>query len=225
MKTILLDGPRKNALSTALLEDLLGQLDQAQGEALLVTGASGAFSAGVDLKEIGHASPEQLARFLDLLDQATCRLFDWDRPTVALVCGHAIAGGAIIANACDLRVCQADGRIRIGLTEIKVGVPFPPRVLAQTRHRVAQAERVILEAALHDPDTALRLGMVDEVRHDASAWAERKLLELEAIDAELYAEHKRFFRGGITDGPVGNMDERWQTVQPRIRAFLASLRR
>jgi len=225
MKTILLEGPRRNALSTVLLEDLLGQLDDAEGEALLVTGAPGAFSAGVDLKEVGHATPEQLARFLDLLDQVTCRLFDWHRPTVALIRGHAIAGGAIIANTCDLRVCQADGRIRIGLTEMKVGVPFPPKVLAQTRYRVAQAERIILEAALYEPDTAMRLGLVDEVRHDAEAWAHRKLRDLESIDAELYAEHKRFFRAGITEVPAGNMNERWQEVQPRIRAFLASLKR
>ncbi len=225
MKTILLRGPRKNALSTPLLEDLLAQLDAAKGEALLVTGDGGAFSAGVDLTEVGHANREQLAHFLWLLDEVSLRLFHWERPTVALIRGHAIAGGAIIANTCDLRVCQADGRIRLGLTELKVGVPFPPKVLAQVRYRVREAERVVLEAGLYDPETALRLGLVDEVRHDAEAFALKNLRERAAIDPELYAEHKRAFRGGVTEVEAGEMGPRWATVQPRIRAFLQSLKR
>lgn len=225
MKTILLEGPRRNALSTALLESLLAQLQAAEGEALLVRGAPGAFSAGVDLKEIGSADPEQLAHFLKLLDEVSCTLFDWPRPTVALVDGHAIAGGSIVCNACDIRVCEDDGRIRIGLTELKVGVPFPPKVLAQVRHRVRAAERVILEAGLYDPQTALRLGLVDEVRHNAESWAVRKVKELERIDPALYAETKAGFRAGVTDVATGDIGQRWVDIQPRIRAFLASLKR
>ena len=225
MKTILLKGPRKNALSTPVLEDLLAQLEASANEPLLVTGADGAFSAGVDLAEVGYAEPERLAHFLWLLDEVTERLFHWERPTVALIQGHAIAGGAIVANACDLRVCQADGRIRLGLTELKVGVPFPPKVLAQVRHRVREAERVVLEAGLYDPETALRLGLVDEVRHDAEAFALRSLRERAAIDPDLYAEHKRAFRQGVTQVEPGEMGPRWASVQPRIRAFLDSLKR
>jgi enoyl-CoA hydratase len=139
--------------------------------------------------------------------------------------GHAIAGGAILANACDIRVCEDDGRIRLGLTELKVGVPFPPKVLAQVRHRVVSAERVVLEAGLYPPQTALRLGLVDEVVHGAERWATRKLKELDAIDAELYAETKASFRDGVTDVETGEVADRWVSIQPRIRAFLASLKR
>ena len=225
MKTIILEGPRRNALSIALLEDVLAQLDEAEGESLLVRGAKGAFSAGVDLNEVGSVEPERLKHFLWLLDEVTCRLFHWPRPTIALVDGHAIAGGAILANACDIRVCEDDGRIRLGLTELKVGVPFPPKVLAQVRHRVIGAERVVLEAGLYPPQTALRLGLVDEVVHGAERWATRKLKELDAIDAELYAETKASFRDGVTDVETGEVADRWVSIQPRIRAFLASLKR
>ena len=52
MVELTLEGPGKNALSTAVLEGLLAQLDAAEGQPLLLTGAGDALSAGVNLKEI-----------------------------------------------------------------------------------------------------------------------------------------------------------------------------
>jgi enoyl-CoA hydratase len=50
-------------------------------------------------------------------------LFDFEKPVVAAVNGHAIAGGCIIACAADYRMMTREPA-RIGIPELLVGVPF-----------------------------------------------------------------------------------------------------
>jgi len=66
-----------------------------------------------------------MERFLPAHDLALERLFTLDKPVVAAVNGHAIAGGAILVAACDRRIL-ARGPATFGAPELKVGVPFPP---------------------------------------------------------------------------------------------------
>ena len=87
MVELTLEGPGKNALSTAVLEGLLAQLDAAEGQPLLLTGAGDALSAGVNLKEIATLPPEGIAHFLALLDQVVRRLYLWPAPTLVAVRG------------------------------------------------------------------------------------------------------------------------------------------
>jgi enoyl-CoA hydratase len=61
---------------------------------------------------------------LALLNQLFYRLYGLSVPTVAAINGHAIAGGLVLALACDWRVAIADGAL-FGLTEVSVGVAYP----------------------------------------------------------------------------------------------------
>src|SRR5262249_13542167 len=67
-----------------------------------------------------------------LLQRGFERLASFPRPLVAAVNGHAIAGGAIFMLACDQRLL-ARGTVRVGLTEIRVGVEFPAWALEIAR--------------------------------------------------------------------------------------------
>ena len=55
---------------------------------------------------------------------------------VAAINGHAIAGGCILAAACDHRI-MVEGNGRIGIPELAVGVPFPALPLQIMAARLA----------------------------------------------------------------------------------------
>ena len=201
MREIRLEGPGKNSLGTTLLTSLLDQLREAGGEPVLLTGAGDAFSAGLNLKELHALEGEAMFEFLKLLERAVAALYLYPGPTVALVNGHAIAGGCVLTLACDHRVAAANPKMKIGLNEVALGMRFPPRILAMVKQRVPQQFHtpVLLGAGLFDPAGALRLGLIDEVAEDARAVAEARLAALGASPGQAYALTKADLRGTDQD--------------------------
>ena len=62
---------------------------------------------------------------------------------IAAVTGHAIAGGLVLALGADMRVASLEGRY--GLTEVKVGVPYPQAAIGLVRAELApQAARSLV---------------------------------------------------------------------------------
>ncbi|MED5374099.1 MAG: enoyl-CoA hydratase/isomerase family protein [Myxococcota bacterium] len=229
MQELVLDGPGKNALSTAMLTDLMERMDRFEGQSLLLRGENGALSAGVNLKEVLAFDHQQMEDFLRLLDAITRRLFHWPRPTVAVIDGHAIAGGTILALACDHRVAQDNPKIRIGLSEVAVGVLFPPGVWDLMKHKLPKQhiDRILLGAQLHGPQQAQALGMVDEISADALASGRATLERLRAYDAAVYAETKATLHAGVME--ISEADEQtyldavvpvW--TSPALKARLAA---
>jgi enoyl-CoA hydratase len=156
-----------NALDLELLgriTETFAELDAGPCRAVVLTGAGRAFSAGVDLWRIVDGGAGYVRAFLPALNEAFLAIFGLGRPTVAAVNGHAIAGGAILAAACDQRV-MAEGPGTIGVTEILVGVPFPPAALEILGHAFGEraARRAALTGHTLSPAEALAAGVVDEV--------------------------------------------------------------
>lgn len=199
MIEIAMNGPAKNALGREMMTWLLQRLHAAAGEAVLLTGTGDAFSAGLNLKEVLALDAEGAAAFLALLEDCMSALYQYPGPTVALVNGHAIAGGCILTLACDTRVATDDTRARIGLNEVALGVRFPPRVMRIVRDRVPGSHQVpvVLGAQLFSPQAALVHGLVDEVAADAGAVARARLAQLAALPAGAYAAAKRALRGAV----------------------------
>jgi enoyl-CoA hydratase len=83
-------------------------------------------------------------------------------PVIAAVSGHAIAGGLVLALCADLRIASLEGRY--GLTEVKVGVPYPQAAIGVVRAELAThaARSLGLSNRLLDGREALRLGLFDE---------------------------------------------------------------
>ena len=92
-----------------------------------------------------------------------------------------------------------DATARIGLNEVALGLEFPPKILELVRRRVSPGaiDRVVLEAALHDPRMALHLGLVDEVAADVAAAARAALTRLAAAPRVEYVATKRSLRGTL----------------------------
>jgi enoyl-CoA hydratase len=156
-----------NALDLELLVAFVKTLDELAaggGPALVLTGRGTAFSAGVDLRRIVAEPLPYIGEYLNALTAAFRALFRYPGPAVAALNGHAIAGGYVLAAACDHRVAVA-GRALFGLSELAVGVPFPTTAVEVVRHTVgtAAAHRLALSAELLDLAAALAAGLVDEI--------------------------------------------------------------
>ncbi|HEY6004380.1 MAG TPA: enoyl-CoA hydratase/isomerase family protein [Anaeromyxobacter sp.] len=202
MREIVISNPaKKNATSTATLEALARDLAAAGNAPILLTGAGDVFSAGLDLEEVASLDATRARRLLDVLEGLVEALFLHPAPTVALVNGHAIAGGCVLALCCDQRVAASNARARIGLNEVAAGLAFPPKTLAMVRTRLGEprAEAAILGARLYDPAGAREAGLVDEVAEDARPVALARLEALSRHPREAYARAKLALRGGALD--------------------------
>jgi enoyl-CoA hydratase len=158
---------KASALDVELLEAFVGELTRIRSSdtrAVVVTGTGTIFSAGVDLFRLTDGGAAYIDRFLPLLDDALLALFELPLPVVAAINGHAIAGGCIIAQACDHRI-MAEGSGRIGIPELLVGVPLPPVPFEIVRFAVPgrYLQRLAESGATFVPHEGLHHGLVDEV--------------------------------------------------------------
>jgi enoyl-CoA hydratase len=155
------------------LEQAIERVAESDARALVLTGTGSIFSAGVDLFRVLRGKRAYLEEFLPALDAALERLFDFPKPAVAAINGHAIAGGAILAWACDYRIL-ARGNVSFGIPELRVGVPFP--LLPLEIVRSALPPHVAAEATFGgrnwNPDECLARGAVNELT-DPSELLER----------------------------------------------------
>jgi enoyl-CoA hydratase len=150
-------------LCRALAERFRG-LAADPARAVVVTGSDRAFSAGVDLKRCTAEGEPYVTRFLPALADAFRTAFELSKPLVAAVNGHAIAGGCVLAACADVAL-MAEGVARIGVPEIRVGVPFPRIALEVLGAAVGErgARELVMGAQTYPPDRAAQLGLVHEV--------------------------------------------------------------
>src|SRR5690349_16858719 len=162
-----LDDGKVNAMALPLFDALNAALDRAERErpaAIVITGRVGVFSAGLDLKLLPTLPADDLRRTIVAFGRTMLRVFGFPIPTIAAVGGHAIAGGAILAFACDVRL-HADGPFRLHLNEVAIGLPLPTWALAIAHSAIPtrwQSE-AILHARPYAPTEALERGIVDAV--------------------------------------------------------------
>jgi enoyl-CoA hydratase len=181
-----------NALDLELLRAITATMRDVDAErAVVITGTGSAFSAGVDLHRIVDGGPSYVGEFLPALSAALLAVFDHPGPVVAAVNGHAIAGGCVIAAACDVRVMSQG---QIGLAELSAGVPFPTAAMEILRHAIGPAAgHLVLTAALLGASQAQSIGLVHDIEGpdallDAAVGRAGKMAQ---IPAEVFSFSKR----------------------------------
>jgi enoyl-CoA hydratase len=230
-----LDNRPVNALDLELLSAVPGSLAAvADARAVVLTGSGRSFSAGVDLQLIIDGGPPYVEKFLPALSLAMLTVFEHPKPVVAAVNGHALAGGCVLAAACDIRLMSAGA---IGLTELAVGAPFPTVPLEIMRHAVGPAlDAMVLGAGRLTPEQAMSIGLVHEVLEPDQllAAALARADGLCAAPADVFALAKRQLHGparGRIDTARPSDDPQvlkmWGSERTRqiLRDYLASLRR
>jgi Delta3-Delta2-enoyl-CoA isomerase len=167
IRELRLNRPPVNALSLELIIQLRQTVEKAHWEgvrALVLSGLSGRFSAGLDLPLLvgmDRGQVQTVWRELYGLIEALARS---PIPIAVAITGHAPAGGTVLAVFCDWRV-MAEGDFKIGLNEVPIGIPLPGVILTALRRLVGprQAERLSVSGALLSPQEALEVGLIDEV--------------------------------------------------------------
>lgn len=164
--TISIDDGKANALSHAVLAGIETSLDQAldaDARAVVVEGRDGKFSAGFDLS-VMTAGPAQARDLLGRGAELGLRLFEFPVPVVFAVTGHALAMGGILQCCADVRVGAA-GPYKVGLPEVRIGMPVPAFAVELCRDRLSPRwfTRAVLLGESLDPVQALEAGFFDEV--------------------------------------------------------------
>ncbi len=191
-----------NALDRQVLEEITAFVDFCEQDpevgALVVTGQGKFFSAGLNVNEILANEADYSQQVLNALGDALVRLLRCPLPTVAAVNGAAIAGGCLLACACDRRLIG--DQARMGVTELKVGVAFPVLTVELLRYVCgSRAEQVMFDAGLFDAERACRYGLAHEQRPEAelvvSAVAAAE--QLASLDVGAYALAKTAARRAL----------------------------
>jgi enoyl-CoA hydratase len=203
LATMTIDRPPANAMSLELLDEIVAALraiEQDPPAALVLTGREGFFSAGVDLKAVPGYGPKEQRRSVEGINEMALATYALPCPVVAAVTGHAIAGGLVLALCADVRVAARGGSY--GLTEVKVGVPFPQAAIGVVRAELpsSTARLLALGNALIDADECVRLGVFDEAHEPAQVLPRARELAgtLASFPGETYALTKRELRAATT---------------------------
>jgi enoyl-CoA hydratase len=159
-----MDDGKVNAVNDAMVDELNAAFDSAAGaRAIVLAGRDGVFSGGFDLAVVGQGGPaaEALVR---RGGQVLTRLYASPVPVVIACTGHAVALGAVMLMAADLRV-GPDADVAIGLNEVAIGMPLPELAVALAQERLAAPlrTRAVALAEMWTPRRAVDVGFLDEV--------------------------------------------------------------
>ncbi|MFL6799337.1 MAG: enoyl-CoA hydratase/isomerase family protein [Xanthobacteraceae bacterium] len=158
---------KANAMSLEFCDELIACFEQVRlspARAMVLTGQGTIFSAGVDLVRVLEGGKAYVRSFLPALNAMFMAAFSHPKPVIAAVNGHAIAGGCVLACACDRRVA-ARTESRIGVPELLVGVAFPAVAMEIMRAAAAPEhfEQLIFDGNTYAPVDALARGLVNEI--------------------------------------------------------------
>jgi len=199
-----LNRPPVNALSLELIVGLREEIEKAARDgirALILSGAPGRFSAGLDVPLLLGLEPPAIADLWRELYALLRAIAASPIPIAAAVTGHAPAGGTVLALFCDWRV-MAQGEYKLGLNEVQVGIPLPPVIVSALKRLVGarHAERLAVSGALLSPQEALDIGLVDEVAsvEQVVPRAQEWCLRMLALPSEANDHHPT--RGSLGSG-------------------------
>lgn len=235
IELIRIEHGKANAVDSELLNglaDALEEIERRDARAAVITGSGSIFSAGVDLFRVLEGGADYLTDFVPQLSQVLRDVAEFPKPLIAAMNGHAIAGGCILACACDYKV-MAEGAGRVGVPELRVGVPFPAVPLELVRMVVPAKylQEVILLGRTYEPFDALERGLVDEIvsKDELEERALEIAFEMASVGAESFSVSKRQLRQPCFDAMDltaelfdAEVEDRWKApdAHEAIRSYL-----
>ncbi len=204
---------RRNAFDAELIAELTEAFaDVGDARAVVLAGDGQSFCAGADIEWQRSAVDLSLDENAEdaLRLYRMCETIDHcPAPVVARVHGYALGGGSGLVACADIALASPDAVF--GFSEVKLGI-IPAVISPFVLPRIgAHARRYFLTGERFDAETALRIGLVEEIAADLDTAVGRVVSELLTAGPEAVREAKRLIR----EPPAG---EETAQIAARLRA-------
>ncbi len=204
--TVTLSRGKVNALNEPMVEEITKSFENLATDnkvkSIIFTGSGKFFSFGFDVPEFLSYAKRDFVRYLEKFTNLYTYVFNFPKPVVAALNGHTIAGGCMLATACDLRL-MVTGKAKISLNEITFGAPVFVGSLEMLRYCVGSrnAQSIVYSGAMYSAEEAFQLGLVDQVSsEDALAEDARKVAqELAEKDSAAFTSIKHLLRQPVAE--------------------------
>jgi enoyl-CoA hydratase/carnithine racemase len=204
--TVQMNRGKVNALNPKIIADLKKAFTKLEKDktvqAVLFTGRDKFFSFGLDVPELLTYSKTKFTKFLEDFTELYTYLFTFPKPVIAVLNGHAIAGGCMLALACDRRI-MAMGNAKISLNEVTFGASVFAGSVVMLKACVGQryAEQVLCTGTMYDAEDALLMGLVDRMTtaEELDAIADEVAGNIIRNDMQAYRSLKLLLRGPLAD--------------------------
>jgi enoyl-CoA hydratase/carnithine racemase len=161
---------RHNAVSLEMWQaatDILADFNEDKNVRVVVlTGAGGkAFVSGADISkfESERASKEAIDHYNEVVDQANSAVYDFPKPTIAMIRGYCIGGGVGLALCCDLRICSDNAKFGVPAAKLGLGYGFKGIKKLVDLVGPSFAKEIFFTARQFTAAEALQMGLVNRV--------------------------------------------------------------
>jgi enoyl-CoA hydratase/carnithine racemase len=166
---IVMDDGKVNALDNDWFRTLLNMLDEVEASdaiALIITGREKVFSGGLNIKWLPTMNKRDQVEFSQLFPKTMGRLYHFSKPTIAAISGHAMAGGCIIACACDRRLALRG--FNLAMNEVLIEMVIPEWIIDIVSNAVPKpfVNDMLSYAEFLSTEKAYELGVVRELFDD-----------------------------------------------------------
>ena len=182
--TVTFSRGKVNALNEPMLEELNKSFEDLamdnEVKAIIFTGSGKFFSFGFDVPEFLNYSKSDFVGYLEKFTNFYTYLFLYPKPIVAALNGHTIAGGCMLATACDYRL-MVSGKAKISLNEITFGSSVIAGSVEMLRFCAGSrnAQSILYSGAMYSAEEALALRLVDQVSSEATLVEDARMVALE----------------------------------------------
>ncbi len=190
----------KNAMTLGMwkaIPGILGALERDPNvRSVILTGAGEDFSAGADISEFGkvRATDEQVWDYEVAVDACCDAIANINKPTIAVIRGFCLGGGAHLAMSCDFRYASANSKFGIPAARLSIiyGVKGTQKLLNLVG--LVQAKKILFGSQRFAAPEALKLGFIDNM--SGSIELEAKPSFFEKLFGKKRAEQK------LSDDPM-----------------------
>ena len=161
---------RHNAVSLDMWEAASRFLDNFRNDksirVVVLTGAGGkAFVSGADISKFEEERSDEkaIARYNKAVDQAYTAVYEFPKPTIAMIRGYCLGGGVGLAVCCDLRICSDNSRFAVPAAKLGLGYGYTGIRRLSDIVRPAFTKEIFFTARQFDATEAQAMGLVNRV--------------------------------------------------------------